>query len=202
MEAMVELSQRDPTGTPSATRSTSFDMPVGAWRELFDALALGTDDAFERLWDVAADRLHAFAAWSTGEPADAADVVAELFVRVAERGDELRHIRNPRAWLLTVTRRLCVDVARRRTRRPTDPLDEAIFVTVDDTDPDRAVDARRAEAALAHLPAPQRQVVFLHVYADCTFAAIGRVLGIPTFTAASRYRRAIRRLRQLLEASP
>jgi DNA-directed RNA polymerase specialized sigma24 family protein len=45
-------------------------------------------------------------------------------------------------------------------------------------------------------------VLFLHVYADCTFAAIGRILGIPTFTAASRYRRALRRLRQLLEASP
>jgi RNA polymerase sigma-70 factor (ECF subfamily) len=201
MEAMVELSHRDPTGTPPATRPTAFDMPVGDWLELFDALAVGTDDAFERLWDVAADRLHAFAVWSTGEPADAADVVAELFARIAERGDELRRIRNPRAWLLTVTRRLCVDVARRRTRRPTDPLEEATFVAVHGTDPDRAVDARRAEAALARLPAPQRQVVFLHLYADCTFAAIGRILGIPTFTAASRYRRAVRRLRQLLEAS-
>ena len=202
MEAMIELPSREATEPGAAVRINGFDMAVDGWLELFDALAVGDGDAFERLWNMAADRLYAFAAWSTGEPADAADVVAELFARVASHGERLRQVRNPRAWLLTVTRRLCTDVARRRARRPTHSLEEATFVAVPDTDPDRAIDARRAGTALARLPAPQRQVLFLHVYADCTFATIGRILGIPTFTAASRYRRALRRLRQLLEASP
>jgi RNA polymerase sigma-70 factor (ECF subfamily) len=199
MEAMVELPSRDVTEAAGAPVTGAFDMPVDEWLELFDALAVGADEAFERLWDVAADRLYAFAAWSTGEHTEAADVVAELFARVAAHGERLRRVRNPRAWLLTVTRRLCTDVARRRTRRPVHPLEEATFVAVEVADPDRCVDARRAETALARLPAAQRQVVFLHLYADCTFATIGRILGIPTFTAASRYRRAVRRLRQLLE---
>ncbi len=202
MEAMIEVASRGADGTPRDTRVDTFDMPTDAWLELFDALAGGTDAAFERLWEVAADRLYAFAAWSTGEPTEAADVVAELFTRLAEQGERLRRVTNPRGWLLTVTRRLCTDVARRRRRRPTHPLDEATFVAVHSADPDRVLDARRAESALARLPASQRQVVFLHLYADCTFAAIGRILGIPTFTAASRYRRGLRRLRQLLEASP
>jgi len=202
MEAMVDLPGRDVTEPRAAVRADAFDMPAEAWLELFDALAGGGDLPFERLWDVAADRLYAFAAWSTGEPADAADVVAELFARVAAHGERLRNVRNPRAWLLTVTRRLCTDVARRRTRRPTHPIEDATFVAARAPDPDRVLDARRAEAALARLPARQRQVVFLHLYADCTFAAIGRILGIPTFTAASRYRRAVRRLRQILEATP
>ena len=202
MEAMVDTPRRVTDDPRPAPGTAGFDMPVDHWLELFDALAVGSDDAFERLWDIAADRLYAFSMWSTGEPADAADVVSELFARVAEQGEKLRRVTNPRAWILTVTRRLCADVARRRYRRPTDPLESATLLACPDNDPDRTLDARRAEALLARLPPAQRHVVFLHLYADCTFAAVGEILGIPTFTAASRYRRAMRRMRQLLEAPP
>jgi RNA polymerase sigma-70 factor (ECF subfamily) len=111
-------------------------------------------------------------------------------------------VKDPRSWLLTVSRRLALDVLRRRRRRPSEPLDEAELVTAPGGDPDRALDAARASALLAALPVHQREAVYLRHYADCTFAAIGRVVGVPTFTAASRYRLAIGRLRRSMERSP
>jgi DNA-directed RNA polymerase specialized sigma24 family protein len=39
-------------------------------------------------------------------------------------------------------------------------------------------------------------------FEECTFARIGRITGVPTFTAASRYRLGIGRLRRLLERRP
>ena len=38
-------------------------------------------------------------------------------------------------------------------------------------------------------------------FAGCTFAEIGRITRVPTFTAASRYRLGIKKLRTLLEVS-
>jgi DNA-directed RNA polymerase specialized sigma24 family protein len=41
--------------------------------------------------------------------------------------------------------------------------------------------------------------VFLKHFADLTFKEIGRVTGVPTFTASSRYGAAMRRLRAGME---
>jgi RNA polymerase sigma-70 factor (ECF subfamily) len=207
MEAM-RAADHQPPDTGSAPHRTDFDMPVTAWRALMQRIADAEPGALEELYDLAARRLYGFALWSTGSAHDAADIVSEVFVRVVEQGPRLHRVRSPRAWLLTVTRRLAVDLARERRRRPTEPLEPATDVgdttllIAPLTDPDRALDASRASAMLARLPVGQRQVVFLRHHADCTYAAIGRILGIPTFTAASRYRLAIRRLRQLLEGAP
>ena len=57
------------------------------------------------------------------------------------------------------------------------------------------VDARRVSDLLARLAPKLREAVFLRHFAELTFAAAARVMGVPTFTAASRYRLALRRLR-------
>ena len=48
-------------------------------------------------------------------------------------------------------------------------------------------------------PAQQREIVYLHVFDGCSFSEAGRAVGIPTFTAASRYRYALQKLREILE---
>ena len=72
-------------------------------------------------------------------------------------------------------------------------------LTSPENDPDRAIDASRATELIGRLSKDHREVVFLRHFGDCTFKVIGAVLGIPTFTAASRYRLALRRLRKMME---
>ena len=55
---------------------------------------------------------------------------------------------------------------------------------------------------LKDLPPPQREALYLRHFAGLTFAQIGRVAGVPTFTAASRYRLGIRRLRRMMGIEP
>jgi RNA polymerase sigma-70 factor (ECF subfamily) len=52
---------------------------------------------------------------------------------------------------------------------------------------------------LAGLPDTNRVVIYLKHFAGCTFAEIGDIVGVPKFTAASRYRNGIQKLRKLLE---
>ena len=64
------------------------------------------------------------------------------------------------------------------------------------------VAAAHASELLAGMPANQRDVIYLKHFADCTFAEIGTIVGIPTFTAASRYRKGISDLRNLMKDEP
>ena len=174
----------------------------GTWRRIFDELAVGRDSALENLYDAAARHLYGLALWRTGSEDDAADVVQDVFVKVAEQGPKLATIKNPKGWLLTVTHRVAVDIARRRSRRSAEPLDEYPFLTAADGDSDRMLDAAHASVLLSEMPPNLRDVIYLKHFVGCTFSEIGSIVGIPTFTAASRYRKGISILRNLMEGTP
>jgi RNA polymerase sigma-70 factor (ECF subfamily) len=187
------------TPYPAATESDEASSGTDRrWRRLFSDLAAGRTAALDELYDASAARLYGLALWRTGSEEDAADVVQDVFVKVAEQGPKLAGVRNPKAWLLTVTRRAAVDVTRRRRRRPTENLQACQLLTAADQDLDRRADASKVSASLIELPPAQRLVIYLRHFADCTFSEIGTILGVPTFTAASRYRLGVARLRKLL----
>lgn len=194
MEAVIEDSLQ-PFPGPGKTASRS----RGTWRSLFDDLAVGRASALEALYDLAAAQLYGLALWRTGSENDAADVVQDVFVRVAEQGAKLAKVRNPKGWLLTVTHRAAVDVTRRRRRRIAEPIEEFPFLAAVDDNSERMLDAARASVLLAGLPDMHRDVVYLRHFVGCTFAEIGKIVGVPKFTAASRYRAGIEKLRRLME---
>jgi RNA polymerase sigma-70 factor (ECF subfamily) len=169
------------------------------WQGLFNELAAGRLAALDRLYDAAAPSLYGLALWRTASEDDAADVVQDVFVRVVEQGARLAKVRNPRAWLLTVTRRAAVDVTRRRSRRAADSLDDYPFLAAADDHGERLLDAAQVSALLSALPESFREVIYLKHFAGCTFAEIGDIVGVPKFTAASRYRNGIQKLRKLME---
>lgn len=117
-------------------------------------------------------------------------------------------------WLYTVARHRLVDHWRsRRGSRfvslyddTADPADEAATVdsaACDAADPlGHAIDAqagRRLQAALATVPAPQRDAFLLHVEAGLSLGEIASLAAVPTETIKSRLRYAYRRLRTALE---
>jgi len=170
-----------------------------SWRDLFQDLVDGRLAALAELYDAAAPKLYGLALWRTGSEEDAADVVQDVFVRVVEQGPRLANVRNPKAWLLTVTHRAAIDVTRRRRRREAEPIDDFPFLTAADDDSERILDAAQVSALLAGLPETHRDVIYLKHFAGCTFAEIGEIVGVPKFTAASRYRNGVSKLRQLME---
>jgi RNA polymerase sigma-70 factor (ECF subfamily) len=180
-----------------AMRDEAWDDP-SRWVELFHELADGRSEALAPLYDMASARLFGLAAWRTGSRETAAEVVQDVFVRVALQREKLGGIRDPRWWLLSVTDHLAMDAVRRAGLRQVERLEDHADLPGEDTDHPRAVDARRAWALLDRIPAKQRAVIYLHHAAGMSHAEIGRCLGIPAFTAASRYRLGIAALRKLL----
>ena len=168
----------------------------------FSALSKGDPDALEALYDATADRLYGLALWRTGSAEDASDVVQEVFLRIVEARSRLGRVKEPFPWLLGLAHHVAIDVARRSKRRATVPLDGVPFLAAADRDQASSIDAARVSRLLARLPAAQRDAIYLRHFEECTFARIGRITGVPTFTAASRYRLGIGKLRRLLGGRP
>lgn len=181
---------------PLAPRSEPWDGPE-PWTRLFRELAGGRSESLATLYDLASSRLYGLALWRTGCREDAAEVVQEVFVHVAEERERLAGVRDPRWWLLAVTHRIAVDVTRRRARRQTQPIEEHPYLEAPARDPARELDARRMSLLLERLSPKQREAIYLREFAGLSYADIGRALGIPTFTAASRYRLGVAKLRSL-----
>jgi len=184
-----------------AVRPMRADGAADRWRGVFADLAEGRLAALDELYDLAATDIYRLALWRIGSAEDAEDVVQDVFVRVVEQGDRLAKVRHPRRWLLTVTHRRAIDVVRQQRRRRTEPIEDAPFLEAPSDDPDRGIEARTLSRLIARLSEKQREVLLLRHFADCTFADIGRITGVPTFTAASRHRLAVARLRRLLETN-
>lgn len=163
---------------------------------LLARLSGGDLDALGLIYDTCASELFAVAHWRTGSAADASDCVQDVFVKLAGTPAIAAGVRHPRRYLLAMAHRAAVD--RLRMRRPCVVLEDAPFLEASGLDPDRALDAKRATTVLRGLPAAQRESVFLHHFAELSFREVGRITGVPTFTAASRYRLGIARLRALL----
>jgi len=179
--------------------------PAAGLEELFSELANGELDALEPIYDLCADDLFGLALWRCGSRAEAEDAVQEAFVRLATTSADLRKVRDPRAYLLTVVRRAACDQVRRRpvsTHAFEDLPAQGLFLEDPSSRTSTAADAVEASRALGRLPAAQREAVYLHHFLGLTFAEIGKVMRVPTFTAASRHRKGLEKLRRYLGASP
>jgi len=159
------------------------------------ALARGEKEAMAVIYDAVGRDIYGLALWRTQSAEDAADVVQEVFLKLAQTGVALEDIARPKAYLLGMAHRAAVDVL--RMRRRTAPLDDALLLDGSAGSGEKLA-AREASAAVARLAPEQREVVYLRHFCGLSFSEIGKALGISLFTAASRHRLALTRLRKLM----
>ena len=206
----ARLVDMQPAEQPEIVRFPAESVPMGEETRLaacLSRLAAGDLTALDPIYDAYATQIYGLALWRTASPDDAADVLQIVFVKLAERRGQLGAVQNPRAYILTMARRATVDLVRSRRRRPAISTEDVAFLEVatessgkdSAVTPEESIDARNASRLLSELPDAQREAVYLRHFADLTFAEIGRVTGVPTFTAASRYRLGIRRLRKQMQ---
>jgi len=129
---------------------------------------------------------------------DAEDAMQELFCSLARV--DLQRVEDLRAYLFQAARRQALMMLRARRRHDR----EAAAAQVSWVDPDACLPDDRALAldidrALRSLPSEQREMIALHLCEGFSFREIAELCPIPQNTAASRYRLALARLRELLK---
>ncbi len=170
-------------------------------RRLVARLVAGDDLALGQIYDRYSGLVYGLSRRITASCAAAEEITQEVFVFLWEHPERFDPERGSlRSYLGAITHHRAVDVVRRETRRTAredrvandpatgaDVLDLAERVSACDL-------AARVRAAVALLPADQRQAVELAYFSGCTFRDVAERLGIPEGTAKSRLRLALAKL--------
>jgi RNA polymerase sigma factor (sigma-70 family) len=124
---------------------------------------------------------------------EAEDVFQEVFSRAYEHLNGLRDDDAVRPWLAQLTRRLCIDTIRARSReQPTEEIEE-------DASVDERIalldDALTVHQALAELPEHCQEILDRFFARDESYRTIGEALDLPAGTIASRISRCLVKLR-------
>jgi RNA polymerase sigma-70 factor (ECF subfamily) len=149
------------------------------------------------------DRLYR-AAWALcGSREDAEDLVQETVTRVLAKRRVIASDEDALPYLLTVLRNTFISSLRTRSRRPqTAPLEDADarLAAPASNSPVETIAAREVFAAIAALPADQRDAVTAVDVAGLSYAEAANALGAPTGTIMSRLYRGRNRVAESIRA--
>ena len=158
----------------------------------------GDRDAFAELVRHHQDRLWRVALRTLGNPDDAADAVQDALVSAYRAAASYRGDAAVTTWLHRIVVNACLDLVRRRSARPTTPLDETVtgLPATDALTPRET--AQQVLAALRTLPIEQAAAVVLVDVEGFPVAQAAAILEVPEGTVKSRCARARARLAALL----
>jgi RNA polymerase sigma-70 factor (ECF subfamily) len=134
--------------------------------------------------------------------ADADDLVQTTIEKCLSKQDQWQDGTRLDSWMYRIMRNTWIDETRLRSRRRTTLGSEAEAETVADplvAEPEVRLQALSVEAAVAELPAEQREVVALVLIDGLAYREASDVLGIPIGTLTSRLSRARAALTARLE---
>ena len=127
-----------------------------------------------------------------GDEDDAADVVQDCFVTLWKERDKLRSVVNRESWCITLVKRRCVDLLRRR--RPSEDVEKLADQPYDPGD-----DTERQQLALKmvnQLPERQKQAINLRHFQAADTQTIANTMNITEGNVYTLLSRAYSTLKQ------
>lgn len=153
------------------------------------------------IYDQYADRLYHYLLTLLRSETDAEDVLQGLFLKLIRMGNKMKSIKNLTAYLFASARNEALRIINQK-KESQEGKEELGKIMLVEAGPDTTIEETESvNRALINLPQEQREVVVLKVYQGLSFKEISELLGIPLDTAASRYRYAIEKLRELIPPS-
>ncbi len=158
---------------------------------------MGDAAAYQQAYDRYGSALFRTAMRMLGNQHDAEDAVQEVFAAIVRSRDRLTQVVHLKAYLFTSLRHATARIHRREQQHAMTGLEDAMWSTGCPSEgPERT---ERLWEVVRHLPIEQREVLTMKIQGELTFKEIGAVCGISPNTAASRYRYALEKLKQMLE---
>lgn len=161
-------------------------------------IAGGDSEALGTLYENTKDAVYGFALSIVQNPQDAEDVLQDTYVSIYLSSQSYKRLGKPMAWVLTIARNLSLMKLRGRQRTAGPPKDgQDLFGAAphDTTSEDRLV----LTAALGAVGPQESQIVMLHAVAGLKHREIAGLLEMPLSTVLSKYNRAVKKLKLVLE---
>jgi RNA polymerase sigma-70 factor (ECF subfamily) len=153
------------------------------------------------------DGLFRYAMVLTRNPAVAADLVQETYVRALKAKDSLRPSSNVKSWMFTILRNIWLNQLRHERNGPQiieieahEGIADAAIETSKDPYAEYVskTEQEKVRNAIQLLPAEFREIIILREYEELSYHEIAAMLECPAGTVMSRLARARSKLRELL----
>ena len=126
---------------------------------------------------------------------DAEDAMQDVYLSIHRSAHLYTPMGRPMEWIMTVTKNICISKLRARNKlKPLSDEDKPIAFP----DISQSEDRMLLNEALKILTDEERKVIILKTVAQLKHREIATVLGIPQATVRSKYRRALKKLKQYL----
>ena len=153
--------------------------------------SFASDETISRIVETYSPMLLRLACTRLDDPADAEDIVQEVFLKLLTARPLFRDSEHEKAWLIRTTLHRASDLRRSAARRNV-PLEEAAQAAAPQA-------GSRLLTAVRALPEPYSAVIHLYYYEGYSIKEIAKLLGVPTPTVGTRLARGRERLRRLLK---
>jgi RNA polymerase sigma-70 factor (ECF subfamily) len=170
--------------------------------------------AVEAVWEEFHQLLYNFILRQVSNPAEAEDILQEVFLKIHRGLDGLRETGHLRAWVYQITRNAIVDYYRSASRQKELPLNEVVAdVRLSNWDEDANSASSHSDASdlayqeianclapmLDQLPDPYREAVSLVELNGLTQPVVAEKLGLSVPAMKSRVQRGRKKLKKMLE---
>lgn len=157
-------------------------------------------NALEELYYRTGASVFGFALSTLKNAQDAEDVMHDLYVAVWSGAGKYCAEGRPMAWILTITRNLCLQKYREYQKRSDIPQED--WESYIESNPNMSPEDRLVLAeCMGRLSDQERQIVVLHAAAGFRHREIAKLLDLPLSTVLSKYNRALKKLRNFMEES-
>lgn len=155
-------------------------------------------EALDELYHLTERTIYAFTISLTKNHQEALDLMQDLYVKVLSAAHLYKPMGKPLAWMFTITKNLFYSKRKRDGRsinlEPETISDDMRFSYI--TDPE---DKIVLEGVLKLLSEEEREIVLLYAVSGMKHKEIADSLGLKLSTTLSKYRRALKKLRQYLD---
>ena len=163
---------------------------------LLFAVANKDKGAFETLYGKVKNSIFTYALSIVKNRHDAEDLLHDSFLQIWDAASRYKSEGKPMAWILTITKNLCRMKLRERTKTAETPFEDfAILPDEGLSIEDRAV----LRGCMERLSDEERQILLLHAVTGLRHREIAALVEKPLSTVLSKYNRAIKKIRTILE---
>ena len=166
--------------------------------ELIEKIAAGNRDALASLYEQTNKSVYGFALSILKDTHDAQDVLQDCYLHIYSAAGSYRSQGKPMAWILTITRNLCLKCRQAHSKCAPMPEEDRSFIPQEDAE-FSAEDKMMLSLCMKSLSAIGRQIVVLHAVSGLKHREIAALLKMPLPTVLSNYNRAIKKLQNAWE---
>lgn len=183
------------TSSPCETETAGFQ----AHLEDLAVLRRIQSQAMAWLYEKYAEFIYSVSLRILRDPAEAEDVLQEVFLRIWRSPDQLKIGKSLLPWIAVVSRNSSIDIIRRR--RPSESIEGVTLASPHDSalEAEQNLMCKKARALIDELPPDQRTVLEMAYFSEMTHSEIADRTGAPLGTIKTRIRDALKNLRQDLQ---